>query len=43
MSNEHREEIIEYLLMWTIWSRDGLEKLDDRALVDEYNRYLGMG
>lgn len=43
MSSEHREEIIEYLLMWSIWNRDGLDKLDDRTLVEEYNRYLKMG
>lgn len=43
MSNEHREEIIEYMLMWTIWSREGLERLGDKELVEEYNRYLKMG
>lgn len=42
MSNEHREEIIEYLLMWSIWNRDGLEELSNRRLLEEYDKYLKM-
>lgn len=39
MSEGERNELIEFLLMWTMWSRDGLEKLSNRKLLDEFERH----
>lgn len=43
MSNEHRSEIIEYLLTWSNWSSEKLDKLSNRKLLEEYDRHLKMG
>lgn len=43
MTEEYRQEIISTLVLWSIWSRDGLEKLTDRELIELYERHMNMG
>lgn len=42
MTVDEREEIIEWLLMWSIWNREALGKLDNRKLLEEFERYNRM-
>ncbi len=39
MTVDERNEIIEWLLLWSMWSRDGLVKLCNRKLLEEYDRH----
>ncbi|MEK5070810.1 hypothetical protein [Sporosarcina sp. FSL K6-1508] len=42
MTVEDRNEIIEWLLMWSIWNREALGELSNRRLLEEYDKYLKM-
>lgn len=42
MTVDERNQLIEFLLMWSMWSRDGLEKLNNRKLLEEFDRHNRM-
>ncbi len=39
MSEDERNEIIEWLLMWSNWNREALGTLSNRKLLEEYDRH----
>ncbi|MBO0586477.1 BH0509 family protein [Sporosarcina sp. E16_8] len=41
MTEDQRSSMIEWLLMWTMWNREALEKMDDDKLEKEYERNWG--
>jgi len=43
MTVDEREEIIEWLLLWSIWNREALGTLSNRRLLEEYDKYLKLG
>ena len=42
MTAEQRIEYIGWILMWSKWSSEGLEKLSDHDLIGEYDRYRAL-
>lgn len=42
MSNEERDEIITILLMRSNWNKAALENLNNRKLLEEYDRHIRM-
>lgn len=43
MTEEIRNEHIEWLVMHTGWTREAFESKTDRELVELYERYVKMG
>lgn len=39
MTVDERNVIIEWLLMWSMWSREALENMGTRKLLEEYDRH----
>lgn len=43
MTTEMREQMIEYLIMWSGWSRELFDKQTDREIIELYEKYGGLG
>lgn len=40
---EHRNEVIEFLVMWTGWAASAFEKMTDKELLALYDRHRMRG
>lgn len=41
MTEEHREEIIATLILWTGWAKEAFEKMSDREIAELHDKRVG--